>query len=88
MKKAKIFTASAVCAVVLAACAKTTTVDFNNVPDTERCQYMKDACKEAQAFQGRYERMGPEEKNEAKIILNAYIQQCEGAQELCRKSAE
>jgi len=88
MKKTQVFTAVALCAVLAAACAKTTTVDFNNVPDNDRCQYMKDACKEAQAFQGRYERMSPEEKKEAKAILNAYIQQCEGAQELCRKSAE
>ncbi len=89
MNKNKIFTALSLCAVIAAACApKTTTVDFNNVPDNERCQYMKDACKEAQAFQSQYERMSAEEKKEARTVLNAYIQQCEGAQELCRKSAE
>jgi len=89
MKKALIIAAAAACAVAAGSCApKTTTVDFNNVPDNERCRYMKDACKEAQAFQGQYERMSAEEKKEAKAILNAYIQQCEGAQDLCRKSAE
>jgi hypothetical protein len=88
MKKSKFFAATAVCAFVAACAPKTATVDFNNVPNTERCQYMKEACKEAQAFQGQYERMSPEEKQDAKAILNAYVQQCEGAQELCRKSAE
>jgi hypothetical protein len=89
MKKIKIIAAAALCAAIAGACAsKTAKVDFNNVPDNERCQYMKDACKDAQAFQGQYERMSSEEKKEAKVILNAYIQQCEGAQELCRKSAE
>jgi len=91
MKKNQVLTAAAVCAALVfaGACAtKTTTVDFSNVPDNERCQYMKDACKEAQAFQSQYERMSPDEKREAKAVLNAYIQQCEGAQELCRKSAE
>lgn len=89
MKKAKLFTTAAICAAIVWACApKTTMVDINNVPDNERCQFMKDACKEAQAFQGQYERMSSEEKKEAKAILNAYIQQCEDAQELCKKSAE
>jgi len=91
MKKTQIFTTAALCAAMVfaGACApKTTTVDFNNVPDNERCRYMKDACKEAQAFQVQYERMSSEDKKEAKAILNAYIQQCEGAQDLCRKSAE
>jgi len=91
MKKPKIFTAAAICAALVFAgvCApKTTKVNFNNVPDNDRCRYMKDACKEAQAFQDQYERMSSEEKKEAKAILNAYIQQCEGAQELCRKSVE
>jgi hypothetical protein len=89
MKKTKIFAGAALSIVIVGACSpKPAKVDFNNVPDNERCQYMKDACKEAQAFQGRYESMSPEEKKEAKVVLNAYIQQCEGAQELCRKSAE
>jgi len=80
---------AALCAIITASCApKTTTVDFNNVPNTEKCQYMKDACKEAQTFQDQYERMSTEEKKEARAVLNAYIQQCDGAQELCRKSAE
>jgi len=91
MKKTQVFTAVAVCAVSVfaAACSpKTTMVDFNNVPDNERCQYMKEACKEAQAFQSQYESMSSEEKQDAKAILDAYIRQCEGAQDLCRKSAE
>jgi hypothetical protein len=89
MKKVNFFAAAALCAAIVWACApKTTTVDFNNVPNTERCQFMKDACKEAHAFQGKYESMSPEDKKEAKAILNAYIQQCESAQDLCRKSVE
>lgn len=89
MKKSKTVTAAFICAAFISACApKPVKVDFNKVPDTEFCQYMKDACKEAQAFQGKYERMSPEEKKDAKAILNAYIEQCEDAQELCRKSAE
>jgi outer membrane biogenesis lipoprotein LolB len=87
MKKS-LFFAAAICAALVWACAPKTTVDFNNVPDNERCQYMKDACKEAVSFQGQYERMSAEEKKEAKAILNAYIQQCEGAQELCGNSAK
>ena len=89
MKKSKFFAVAAVCAAIVWACApKTTTVDFNNVPNTERCQFMKDACKEAHAFQSKYESMSSEDKKEAKAILNAYIQQCESAQDLCRKSVE
>jgi hypothetical protein len=89
MKRIKIAAAASVCVAIVSACApKATTVDFGKVPDTENCRYMKDACKEAQAFQGQYEHMNSEEKKEAKAILNAYIQQCEGAQDLCGKSAE
>ncbi|MDR0330919.1 MAG: hypothetical protein LBH93_04330 [Chitinispirillales bacterium] len=89
MKRVGIAVAAAVCALAAGACApKATTVDFSNVPDTEKCRHMKEVCKEAQAFQSQYERMSAEEKRDAKAILNAYIQQCEGAQELCRKSAE
>lgn len=89
MKKSKIFAMMSLCAVVISACApKTATVDFNNVPKTERCQYMKDACKDAQAFQDQYDGMSSEEKKDAKAVLNAYVQQCEDAQELCRKSVE
>jgi hypothetical protein len=89
MKKIKIAAATFICAALLSACAsKFTAVDFTKAPDTEHCQYMKDACKEAQAFQGQYERMNPEEKKDAKVILNACIQQCEDAVDLCRKSVE
>lgn len=89
MKKSKAFTAAALCAAVFSACSHSlATVDFNNAPDTERCQYMKEVCKEAQAFQGRYESMSPEEKKEAKAVLNAYTQQCEDAAMLCRMSLE
>jgi hypothetical protein len=89
MKRVKIAVAAAIAAIVAGACApKATTVDFNNVPDTDKCQYMKEVCKEAQVFSGQYEIMSAEEKKDAKAVLNAYIQQCEGAQELCRKSAE
>jgi hypothetical protein len=85
MKITKILTAAAM-AFAFACAPKTAVIDFNNVPDTERCQYMKDVCKEAQAFQGQYEGMSAEEKREAKAVLNAYVQQCEGAQEMCKKS--
>jgi len=88
VKITKILTITAIfCAAMAFACApKTAVIDFNNVPDTERCQYMKDVCKEAQAFQGQYERMSAEEKRDAKAVLSAYVQQCEGAQEMCKKS--
>ena len=90
MKRVKVTIAAAIAAIIVAgACApKATTVDFSNVPDTEKCRHMKDVCKEAQIFAGQYDGMSSEEKKDAKAVLNAYIQQCEGAQELCKKSAE
>jgi len=59
-----------------------------DVPDNERCQFMKESCKEAQAFQGQYEQMSREEQEDAKAVLNAYTQQCADAQEMCRKTME
>lgn len=81
---------TAVCIVfVIGACAsKTTLVDFNNAPDTHHCQFMKEICKEAESFQGQYESMSADEKEDAKAILNAYVQQCAAAQEMCKKSAK
>ena len=72
----------------MGACApKTTLVDFNNVPDTHHCQFMKEICKEAEDFQSQYQSMSNDEKEDAKAINNAYVQQCADAQEMCKKSA-
>lgn len=94
MARKKSFGAAAAAAVVVSLCAlagcapKTVNLNFSgDVPDTPHCEFMKDACKEAMAFQSRYEAMPREEKDEAKIIMNAYTQQCVDAQELCRRSA-
>jgi hypothetical protein len=73
-------------AITLSCAPKTVKLDFNNLPDTEHCQYMKDVCKEAENFQARFEAMSKEEQEDAKVILNAYIQQCEGAQALCKQT--
>jgi len=92
MKKTKMSTVIAgafLCA--LTACApKPVLLDMSgkDVPDNERCQFMKEACKEAQTFQSQYEQMSADEKQEAKAVLNAYVQQCEDAQAMCRKTME
>jgi predicted small lipoprotein YifL len=92
MKKTKIssvIAAASLCA--LAACGpKPVLLDLSgkDVPDNERCQFMKESCKEASEFQNQYERMSPEEKQDAKAVLNAYVQQCQDAQEMCRKTME
>ncbi|MDR2729153.1 MAG: hypothetical protein LBB56_08455 [Chitinispirillales bacterium] len=91
MKKIKITALTAVVcgALVINACApKTTLVDFNNVPDTHHCQFMKEVCKEAEEFDRQYQSMSAEEKQDAKTILNAYVQQCADAQEICKRSAK
>lgn len=91
MKKIKITAlTTAVCSVlVIAACSpKTTLVDLNNVPDTHHCQFMKETCKEAEEFNRQYQSMSDEEKQDAKTILNAYVQQCADAQEICKQSAK
>lgn len=91
MKKVKRVTlaATACGALMIGACApKTTLVDFNNVPDTHHCQFMKEVCKEAEEFQRQYQSMDAEEKEDAKTILNAYIQQCADSQEMCIRSAQ
>jgi hypothetical protein len=95
MKKSKIFAAAGaaagavVCMAMLmfSSCApKTVQLDFSNVPDNDRCNYMKEVCKEAEVFEGRFQGMSREEKEDAKVILNAYIEQCAGAQKLCKDS--
>jgi len=75
----------------LAVCApKPVLLDITgkDVPDNERCDFMKESCKEAQTFQSQYEQMSAEEKQDAKAILGAYTQQCQDAQEMCRKTME
>lgn len=47
---------------------------------------MKDVCKEAQDFEGKYESMTPEEKKEFKNLLMVYRNQCSNALDMCRKS--
>jgi hypothetical protein len=87
--KTAALTASVCGALAICACApKTTLVDFSNVPDTHHCQFMKEVCKEAEEFGGQYQSMDDEEKQDAKTILNAYVQQCADAQEMCKKSAQ
>ncbi|MDR0305696.1 MAG: hypothetical protein LBI42_02545 [Chitinispirillales bacterium] len=90
MMKIKLLLTAGFCGLVVSACSPKTAlvVDFSNVPDTFHCQHMKDVCKEAESFQSQFLSMSGEEKADAKIILNAYVQQCEDAQEICRKSAE
>jgi len=89
MKKIISLIAAACGALVIGACApKTTLVDFNNVPDTHHCQFMKEICKEAEDFQRQFQSMDADEKQDARVILNAYIQQCSDAQAMCQKSAE
>jgi len=71
------------------ACApKAVLFDVNNAPDNERCNYMKEVCKEAQKFQSQYESMSREERTDAKVILNAYVQQCQDAQVVCQRTIE
>jgi hypothetical protein len=87
MRKIKALTASAVCAAMVLACGgskKTVYLDFNNVPDNDRCSYMKDVCREAERFEAQFDGMNREEKQDAKTVLNAYIQQCADAQEMCK----
>jgi uncharacterized membrane protein len=92
MKKTKIsavIAAALFCA--LAACApKPVLLDLSgkNVPDNERCQFMKESCKEAQEFQNQYEQMSKEEQQDARAVMSAYTQQCQDAQEMCRKTME
>jgi len=91
IKKTKMLPAAAALMCALWGCGpKPVLLDMNgkDVPDNERCQFMKESCKEAQEFQSQYERMSPEEKSDAKAVLNAYVRQCEGAQDLCRKTME
>jgi triphosphoribosyl-dephospho-CoA synthetase len=90
MKKTKKL--AAVClvtAVLLVACApKPALFDISTAPDNERCNYMKDVCKEAHAFQNQFERMSRAEREEAKTVLNAFVQQCLDAQEMCRRTMD
>jgi hypothetical protein len=90
MMKKIIALTSAICgSLIIGACApKTTLIDFNNVPDTPHCQSMKDICKEAEDFQRQFQSMTAEERQDAKTILNAYIQQCADTQVMCKKSAK
>jgi len=92
MKKSKMSTVIALAVLcALAACApKPVLLDMSgkDVPDNERCRFMKESCKEASVFQGQYEQMSADEKQEAKAILNAYVQQCQDAQTMCRQTME
>jgi len=89
MKKMISIAAAACGALVVGACApKTTLVDFNNVPDTHHCQFMKEICKEAEEFNRQFQSMSAEEKEDAKAINNAYVQQCSDAQAMCKLSAQ
>lgn len=72
---------------VLTGCAGSSSyIDTAKLPDTYQCNYMKDVCKEAQDFEGKYESMTPEEKKEFKTLLMVYRSQCSNALDVCRKS--
>lgn len=87
MRKTRIL--GVVFTIAFAGCApKTTIINLADLPDTYQCNYMKEICKEAEDFQRQYSKMSEEEKKESKTILNAYIDQCANAQDLCTKSAE
>jgi hypothetical protein len=90
-KKTKILTAAAICAAMALACGgsgKTVHLNFNTVPDNERCNYMKDVCREAERFEAQFDRMSKEEKQDARTVLNSYIQQCADAQEMCKATID
>jgi len=75
--------------VLMAACApKPVLFDVSNVPANDRCDYMKDVCKEAEKFQAKFESMTREEKEDAKAVMSAYSQQCKDAQDMCRQTIE
>lgn len=63
-------------------------VDTAKLPDTYQCKSMKDVCKEAQEFEGKYESMTPDEKKEFKNLLMVYRNQCNNALDMCRKSGK
>ncbi len=84
----RFFTAILGITVLMNCAPRTTVIDTKDLPDTYHCEYMKETCNEAQDFQMQYSRMSPEEQKEAKNILNAYIDQCADAQELCKKSGQ
>ncbi|MCL2219214.1 MAG: hypothetical protein FWC23_04955 [Chitinispirillia bacterium] len=76
-------------ALAIGACApKPLLFDMNSAPDNERCNYMREVCKEARKFQSQYESMTREEKEDARAVMNAYTQQCEDAQQMCRQTVE
>lgn len=75
-------------AVMTNCASKTKYINTADLPDTYQCDYMKEICKEAQDFQRKYSQMSEEDKRESKTILNAYIDQCSNAQDLCEKSAK
>lgn len=73
--------------LVFSGCAGSSSfIDTAKLPDTYQCNYMKDVCKEAQDFEGKYESMAPEEKKEFKNLLMAYRNQCSSALGACQKS--
>ena len=88
MKHVKAFITAVCCAALWSCAPKTVMLDFNNVPDNERCNYMKEVCKDAERFQAQFNAMNREEQQEAKVILGAYIEQCRGAHNLCRATMD
>jgi len=89
MQKAKMLAIALLAAAILAACApKPVLFDISSAPSNERCDYMKDVCKEAEAFQAQFESMSRAEREEAKTILSAFTQQCIDAQKICRQTME
>ena len=69
-------------AIAVAGCAPHA-VDMSLVNDTYQCQYMKDACHEAESFEAKYESASSEERKEMRSILITYRSQCSNAVKLC-----
>ena len=72
---------------LIASCGGPAFVDTSNLPDTYQCTYMKEVCKEAREFEGKYAQLTPEEKKEFKTFLQTYQSQCNNALEACKKSS-
>lgn len=72
---------------VLSGCGSSRQViDTNNLPDTYQCSYAKDACKEAEQFEGKFLSLPKEDQQEFKSVLTGYQLQCADALKACRSS--
>lgn len=53
---------------------------------TDECKYMDRVCYEAEQFQKEFNSFSEEARDELIPALNGYIENCEGAAELCNES--